>query len=714
MYPIEIIPKGDKVAADRYRKFGLQQMAILRKQLSFQKLNEGKRQVSPVMGVLISCESSYNTHEVTIYVDPAKQLQDRAERIALAMRRRKLKIEHEVLDKKVSYYVRLKYYDPEIDGFQDPDGTSGTYVSSLDMDRIIVWDMKFNSEESALADPTDSINRYNGFVPGGGKVIYDVDIVNEIVYVSQGNVSPDVVIAKFKQIALRLSTNINQAPAGSLKNPAADWFGTGRMENPATSEVASGGSMLPTEVEMKLSDKYVDYWMFNDPVPVEAEPEYSQALFDNWVAVWGANPDLYYTAYDWVGMSDVEDYYGTFMLSGYNPGTRVVIATVTCGDLGVGTTTGYVHEIYGGSGYLDTIVGGHFFTPYGSEGINSMFVVQVGPADGHPLGGMSWQFVVTWKFTYTEASVSIHNKIITPLESVQRKEFQESYSTDTARCSEMSGTIWEDFDTVVGSNRTGKGLNNSTCDRYGYFNPDCEPDLRAIALDHYGITESELGPKEGQFYKVMPQGEIDTHSLCNVHACNKKSSINIPEISTKFFSLFYFEERKGVSASSVCSDYSYVTAADPCLKAYYDPMFYDMLDHRCICNGTLYDSWEDATDNAGMFAEVGCIIYIFAPKQFYQESVSGDTTYDYWDIHSARRSEGIINPYRCLELEEYLLAIFKEKQQELDADPNTYKLNTDLGTSPAATMNYLGFGITNGFFETNIVLDNGNITWEEI
>jgi len=65
---IKVVLKGDKWASQSYIKFAQAQLAILEKQMSFQELNEGRRVVSPIEGVVVECLSRFNHKEIRIDV----------------------------------------------------------------------------------------------------------------------------------------------------------------------------------------------------------------------------------------------------------------------------------------------------------------------------------------------------------------------------------------------------------------------------------------------------------------------------------------------------------------------------------------------------------------------------------------------------------------------------------------------------------------------
>lgn len=61
---------GDTAAGQRYLGFAKDQLRILKRQMSFQKLNEGVREVKPLDGVVVRCTSSFNHDTIEISVKP--------------------------------------------------------------------------------------------------------------------------------------------------------------------------------------------------------------------------------------------------------------------------------------------------------------------------------------------------------------------------------------------------------------------------------------------------------------------------------------------------------------------------------------------------------------------------------------------------------------------------------------------------------------------
>jgi hypothetical protein len=68
--PTKIVLRGNKGQSQQFIKFATTQLSILERQMAFQKLNEGRRVVSPFDGVTVECTNKFGRKEVSIYVAP--------------------------------------------------------------------------------------------------------------------------------------------------------------------------------------------------------------------------------------------------------------------------------------------------------------------------------------------------------------------------------------------------------------------------------------------------------------------------------------------------------------------------------------------------------------------------------------------------------------------------------------------------------------------
>lgn len=68
MIPVRIIVTGNVDEGRKLVGFAKNQMAILRRAMSFQSLNEGHRTVTPYSGQVVECWASYSLEEIRIHV----------------------------------------------------------------------------------------------------------------------------------------------------------------------------------------------------------------------------------------------------------------------------------------------------------------------------------------------------------------------------------------------------------------------------------------------------------------------------------------------------------------------------------------------------------------------------------------------------------------------------------------------------------------------
>jgi len=74
--PPTIIVTGDKDTGYKFKKFALNQLAILERLMSFQGLNEGFRTVKPCPGIVVECWSSFSIRVVKVHVIGETQKQE--------------------------------------------------------------------------------------------------------------------------------------------------------------------------------------------------------------------------------------------------------------------------------------------------------------------------------------------------------------------------------------------------------------------------------------------------------------------------------------------------------------------------------------------------------------------------------------------------------------------------------------------------------------
>lgn len=696
MIPPTIVRLGDVSKANEFIKPALAQLAILKNLMSFQKMNEGNRKVQPFNGVLLECVSSFNTDTIYITVDPFAY--DPPKRVSQIENVEDVPKTEDVFTETnpIDFFVRIAF--PLV-----------TDQESLNMDRIIIWQMAY---DATINDPTS----YNagGYIPGTGSVLYDVDIVNNIVYFPTGIVQGSIEALEIIDIVNAYEDKIQVAKIDSnspMYDAARDWFDSGGLEDPMYSSVAGGYTLVDEEeYEFNLSDGYETaegevWWLFTDPVPRYMDYFYSALFVQQWREKWspleGGDNDQYKDNYAWVGIPEVEEFYPNLTMGGMTPEWVVLGYTGSVGCDETNWSKDCVGILTGNKKLVSTTfrpTGGVFFTPPAediehledTEGINSMFVVQVAEDASLVTSVYSDVLSSSYQTTYPVGTPAIDvtsggwgqplayitggktgrvkTHIMTPLEVVEEDDYLSTNHGDVT-CSEFSGLYWDTFD--LGSGNYEKGFNsNSSTDLVGW--DDAVEETKAF----FGHTDLGTG-EDGIYYKEVAEAKYDSGSSCAIHAVNRLSTINAEgaTVYNKYFSLFYMDEVKG-AVSAARTDYSgdYPT-----------------------CNGVTYADVLSAPKKKR--CSVGCIIYIFAPDKFTWVDDLGVN--QYWDIHGARVGQSIINPYRCLDLEEYMLEVFTGIQEAIDSDTEIPLLddNVPIGYSMSA----YGFEITNGFVESDRV-----------
>jgi hypothetical protein len=126
--------------------------------------------------------------------------------------------------------------------------------------------------------------------------------------------------------------------------------------------------------------------------------------------------------------------------------------------------------------------------------------------------------------------------------------------------------------------------------------------------------------------------------------------------------------------------------AQKAVSKYVDPITSNVTGPR-YCNGVF------GYEEEGPLTEIAYVCYVFSPKTLMAQDEIDPSKTNYWDINEAKRSDDIINPYRCLDIEEYVNIVLGEIQVDLDDVPSIPLCG---GTS-AYPMRKYGYGITDGF-----------------
>lgn len=618
---------GDHVKARELSKLGLQQLSILERQMSFQKLNEGNRVVQPYRGVTIECVICFTIATVTISVEPATKTiskQDSISEIPSWL--------NEEVDRRYSspiYFIRIKY--------EEKDGIA--YDLSLETDRLILYEANFNSDLSDNADPDDTLNRYNNFVPGGGSILVDIDLLSDTIFY------PLEITAEESTLLIAKAHKLVDGTAP--QDIAGDWYSANFEEDPQT--------IIDSVSSYGISEYY-------DKLQVASDYGYIDSVTD-WVQISQGYGNISYVSFDeWTEEPDL--FQGFFHVSENMPDFLDPSYVSPSGE-----------SVYNAIFHFGKLDGIQTFTTIANKPLYQ---------GGIRISLESYTTVTEWNNdtdAYWTDSASYWAKpldiwaetktgiigLSTPLEHLSMLDITKTHA-DSYACSEFSGLLWDKFDNVEAIvysiteyHKLGINFNENYRAEYEFAS-----ETEALIKKLYNL--SNIGYLN--YFKNMDAESL--YQTSSLHIVDDFVDINAePIVSMKFCSYLWFQEKKGLARVGYC----------PAKINTY-------LFAECVCNGTEYGLVEDLP--SGPVGSVSLVIYIFAPEWFTQTDDEGNITY--WNIYSANRDAGIINPYRCLILEEYMLDVFTDIQTILEA--NTVIPKTDNLTQ---TMNYYGYNITNGF-----------------
>jgi len=698
--PIKIVFSGDIPSCYAYKKFAANQLAILEKLMSFQGLNEGRRIISPYPGVEIECISRFGKKETRIHVDPITY---------------KFVTEQQVIEekeKKEEIFGRDYLYYVRIECIEEPPG--------IKTDRVILYEMKFEGTPEGQPLTPDGKPLYNSnknFSPGQGTVIADVDLLNRILIypevVSEENPDgisveeADALLLKVRRLSSKMASVID--PYNGLNNNFLDWYAVGPLTNISTSADLGGyDAYMPDEriTGLFLNSPYTtgDVSWYFPTAPLSFYEDFDNPL-STWRSIWspmyGGDTRFYMDFYPWDDFDDAVLYYGTFTVPTVNPQIYEIYDSYTQ------EVFPFIYMRWGLEGVnitfdIDTeldpceLIDGMFCTPApvdppGSP-INapSFFIVEMGipvldsyksvitVGDGNNMN--TWDigaFDPTQIYVYVNHPTTM--SLITPLEIIDVREYRTAPDT-SASCSEMEGLYWD-----LLSSGGGVALMPEDSIQYSSYPQDYLGKLSA--LKWFGQSEENLsyrGPdgKRGYWYYKNEFSLPDATNENNLPETTKLYSIFIldepeqkdPKYQTKFGSLFYLDElvAAGVSAVNMSS------WGGPAINDYF-------------CDGQRYWNLDDSKRT--FTRTLGCVVYIFAPPEVYSEDDNGIKTY--WDIHSGRVDEDVINPYRCFDLEEYLITVFQGIEKDLDASTWTTKMITE--PPLAKGLSWFGYSVKTGF-----------------
>ena len=679
---------GNKSAGQGFIKFANNQLSILKRQMSYQKLNEGRRVVSPFVGVNIECLSKFKHDEIRIFVSsfPKQSYQDRVTAEIEKLKR----VEERLLSNAVLYFVRIRYGDLDTNPYSAPfpsnyESPTQTLFPLPAMDRLMVWELFFDETLSTLKDPSSATNRANGFVPGKSTLIADVDVESNTVYYPE-NLAIDkhdaLVAAVIKNLEIT-PTRLLPQPNGSLEDLAKVLFVTGGISNPFDSAKICGTTAIPT-----LTDDYGSTEIFYlDSVFYLVDPADKQIgslvplnlWYDDWCPNYGGSLTYYNDNYTLNGFDEVSNK-GPFYTSATEEFNKVYEV------LGTQLFWPYYNYIHGLVNSIEatkgkTLVNGTFFT--GSCEIDStdlennfkcFFILQCnfeGSARtsesygwGHYTEGENVILAETHAghYEYYSNNDSLE-KIETPLEIITNIELSH-HEYDLASCYERECAFDLPGDFYMHS--------------YGYVidNPSNPPYTTST-------FEPQLGTRCMEEGDDMPTASGSTTEMSRSSQNlfqTKRDDFHIVQTSNAYFiSLSHLHEARG--SNDACMSTDYIDYGDTPIHP---------------CNGV-----------AGGFdtkpiSEIGYLCYIFSPKSIMSQDPSNPDKTVYWDINEARRSQDIINPYRCLDIEEYVNSALGTMQRKLDNTPGIPTCDTNspnINGLSAYPMREYGYGITDGFIK---------------
>lgn len=679
---------GDISACKEFIKPARAQLEILERQMAYQNLNEGRRVVSPFEGVTIECISRFGKPETIITVVQGEQhfeyIAD--EGITKVIKKKKL-----LEEKQLFYFIRIKAPDHE-QWPRDRDGINADQ-SEVAMDRIILCDIAFNGNVDNIDPELDNTdNRANGFTPGGTVVAYDVDILKDIVYYPENLAVADQVplLNKIKEMAVTMPANADPNPDGCLLDIALEHYGYGGVSDPINN-AGYGGYDQPTEVVVyDLSYTYeidgVGWHPIINRVPDSDEAEaddFGGLLLSLWRADWsplyGGDPDGFTDIYDFTNLLSVLDHYGEFEHN-FSDGSSLDYYVI--GKIEI---SGFTYSIVVETNLtqpidpaIDTIIDGTFFAPITLTGYESTslpffclfmseaFTTNWTHADifagAHQLEP-PYDWVIEYALSRLEATwtqeeqESMVTSVITPLEEVSMLEMLMDSSGSLPPCSEAP--CWFSMAPSVFA--------------YWLSGPDGIDAGTDVILEDYAPCPVPTDYIGDYGYIIKNGSSKDTHRYTSFHIPDP----SYPEYENgqkNFASLFIFAEVRELRSQGSCKKTG-VTNFLP--------------NDICICSGNTF-VYSELESNTSPYSSAGVLIYLFAPKELFAD---GNTTDISWDIHTARRDEDIINPYRCLVLEEYINTVITGIQEDLN-NMTTIPMAAD---SVAFTMNYYGMSISDGF-----------------
>ncbi len=549
------------------------------------------------------------------------------------------------------YRVYNDGYMPSIYGYSE-------YFPDLHINRIIVWKLGYDGD---------------GFVPGGGYILLDVDIASNTVYPATNDWTDAEQIALASDYISGLSYTENMPT-----DVAGDWFNTGLMSNPGATyrDCVQGTGVDDSEgyVEAKVHE-YHDgddggrYRVMIPPAPVS---DYLEGWRELYCPEYGGSPEFVYNALRW---SELDENGPTYPESEYPPWDENVEwqYCYTTQD-GFGRDWAVLSHNCGGGSWISeedfdfSIMSGRFWTPDDSAGgydlpdgfKNASFFCY----KHHPYGngGIAYDVCTTgpdpdppYNCDYNQFYIGVGsgflgNGIVTPIETIDYEEILYHYFDLAPLCPTSNGCASRAG--IFGSYRVinmGDELDLTPCE-LPY--PDSRDD--GIRRDVETIWErTEFG-----FLIPSPAETGCNHAALygHIEAGMRSTSAEAAEVGT-------IGEPDYQSGWGCIGDGSFDNPET----------FYG-------------DDWEDVPSVYN--SPVGVFLYIFAPDAFWWvDPVTEEIMF--WDIHSCREaSPEEINSYRVLDFEEHITSILGGIKDTIDTTDDIRTVYVAGGQYPLSGTGY--------------------------
>lgn len=686
---IKFTPYGNKGAAQGFRKFAIAQLGILKRQMSFQNLNEGRRVISPFLGVNIECLSRFGHDEVRVFVSDFPQPVYQ-ERVLAEVERLELRDVIEVV-KGINFFVRIKHSDLDLNPYSSPytsnyDQITYSDFELPDMDRLILWEFVYDKDLSYAADSVSEVNRSNNFVPGKSVLVCDVDVATDTVYYP--TLTPEdesKLLAAVNSTLLITPSRAEAAPVGCLEDLASILFVTGGTSPPDENASRCSTPYIPNTTDSNgnsiydLDETFAMTGTSNLTgcfTPSLLHSSKLSNLTTDWCPSGSGSLTYYNDTFNFHGL-DVAVNIGLFRVTPSSITYTQKAANVCYDQTPPSPDYGYVHDVGNlDGGAIPEFIKGALYTGASltaqedpTNNFNCFFMSEYfNKSDGdYSQKDVGWD--MTWSGTnyYIITPDAMHHELIfgdavsgimTPLEVLPLEDISH-YGSGVVACEEYACAyaVPGDFGILVYSTDGTKSVY------------DALPLCGETPFDMTDMTRCYIQPSftEDNYYKLAwrettgysQTGRSDFHVVSD------------DDNEAYFISLSHLHEARG---------------AQKAVSKYVDPITSTVTGPR-YCNGVF------GYEEEGPLTEIAYVCYVFSPKTLMAQDEIDPSKTNYWDINEAKRSDDIINPYRCLDIEEYVNIVLGEIQVDLDDVPSIPLCG---GTS-AYPMRKYGYGITDGF-----------------